>query len=950
VEGPAHPYEVRSHLEGWRARRLSAGPAASPAPDLHIGDNHRAVSTTVSESLSGPSAVAAELAAVVSETPGARYLRTDLQVHTPLDPGFKPRPEPTDPADRRELARAYLGEAKERGIQLVGITEHNDVSWIDELRYAAQGMDLLLLPGFEVESKEGIHVLCLFDPDTPVTHLEESLVRLGLTQKRRSAQRLELRTEQDFGGLINLVQDERGGVCIAAHIESDKGLLSALRQGARVDCWRTEGLMAAQIAKPPSEITSGNGRIIRGEDPIYERKRPLAYVLTSDARSLQDIGSVSTWIKMDQIGVHGLRQAFLDPDSRISFEDPVARRRGSHLLGVSWEGGFLDGIRFPLNPELNCLIGGKGTGKSTVIESIRFAFDLDFRTDEVRAAATQLRESVLRSGAKVSVFVETSPPNPTRYVIERTAPHAPVVRDELGNAHPELDPQRLLAPRVYGQKEIYGIAQEDQARLDLLDNFATTALRDALERERELLQRCKENGQLILDTVRRLDDAETKLGELPNLEEWRKRFREAGFEELLSERRQLDREERLLTSAFDALRERRRIVADLRSDTVDLTSSLVAADYEGLPNEELLTKARSHLEAAETAWRSALAALDGTLTDAAGELDAVRSEWSDRRASRTVEFDRALRELQERMPDVDPERYLDVERRIEQLTPLRAARKQLHARLNEARHARAGLLIELVDARGEKHRVRDRAAQQLNEASGGAVRVELAFQDDRQAFLADLRALKTGARNESLERMVLDPTFTPSEFGRLLRDHQLSGQWSLPDGQAALLERSISEEDLLRLEVVELPDRVSLALDVGPEGTRDYRPLEKLSPGQKSTAILLLIMQASHDPLLIDQPEDDLDNRFIYDDIVQRLRAAKPARQFLIATHNANIPILGDAEQIIVLDAEERGGPPVRGVLRARGSIDAVDVRDAAEHILEGGREAFALRQEKYRV
>jgi hypothetical protein len=88
----------------------------------------------------------------------------------------------------------------------------------------------------------------------------------------------------------------------------------------------------------------------------------------------------------------------------------------------------------------------------------------------------------------------------------------------------------------------------------------------------------------------------------------------------------------------------------------------------------------------------------------------------------------------------------------------------------------------------------------------------------------------------------------------------------------------------------------------------------------------------------------------IYDDIVQRLRAAKPTRQFVIATHNANIPILGDAEQIVVLDAQERGGPPVRGVLRAHGSIDATEVRDAAEHILEGGREAFALRQAKYRV
>lgn len=107
-------------------------------------------------------------------------------------------------------------------------------------------------------------------------------------------------------------------------------------------------------------------------------------------------------------------------------------------------------------------------------------------------------------------------------------------------------------------------------------------------------------------------------------------------------------------------------------------------------------------------------------------------------------------------------------------------------------------------------------------------------------------------------------------------------------------------------------------------------------------------MQESVDPLVIDQPEDDLDNRFIYDDVVKRLRDAKRSRQFLIATHNANIPILGDAEQIVALDAQEHAVGPVRSYVRACGSIDAEPVRDAAELILEGGHEAFELRRSKY--
>ena len=329
---------------------------------------------------------------------------------------------------------------------------------------------------------------------------------------------------------------------------------------------------------------------------------------------------------------------------------------------------------------------------------------------------------------------------------------------------------------MYGQKEIFGIAQEDQARLDLLDNFATEELRDALERERDLARRCEESGRLILDNLRRTDDADAKLAELPNLEEWRKRFREAGFEELLRERRQLDREELLLNDVVAAVRQRRRVIKDLRTDGGDLVSSLAGADGDDLPNKDLLEQARALLTAADARWTSALETLDQDLVETNKGLDTVRSEWSERRSARTVEFDRALRELQKRMPDVDPERYLDVERRIEQLTPSwRGARKQLQVRRPEAREERGRLLIELWDARGEKHRVRERAAQGLNDASGGAVSVELEFQGDRQGFLGEVRALKTGARNDALERMVMDPTFSPTEFGRLVRERQMRG-------------------------------------------------------------------------------------------------------------------------------------------------------------------------------
>ncbi len=874
-----------------------------------------------------PSSLSPEIGSLLSERPGAEYLRADLQVHTPIDPAFEPGPEPREAAARLALAEQYLGKAVERGVELVGITEHNDVSWIDELRAAANNLPLHLLPGFEVESAEGVHVLCLFGPETSVSHLEDTLVQLGLTAAKRKSNRLERRTKQHFAEVLKLIQNECGGICIAAHIESGKGLLAALRQGARVDAWKTPELLAAQIAKPPGQVTSGNGRIIRDEDPIYRRNRLPAYLLTSDCRSMDEIGTVSTWIKMDAIGVSGLRQAFLDPESRIAYEDPADRRRGARLLAVSWEGDFLDGVQFPFNPELNCLIGGKGTGKSSVIETIRYALDVDYKIPDVAEAAKTLREHAFRSGSKISVVVETDMPK-RRYVIERTAPHAPVVRDMTGSAHPELDVRTLLSPRIYGQKEIFGIAQDPQARLEMIDGFAASELRSVEDREKDLLARCEENGTVIARTLRRFDDAESKLAELPSLEEWRERFRQAGFDQLLAERRQLDREGRLLEC--DAHPAPQRGV--------------------GFPNSDLIERSHSIVTSASEAFRSGIEAQLSELADAQAALVEVGREWAKRREARAADFDKALRDLQARVPDVDPERYLEVERRIEQLTPLRSAMGDLRKRLENARKERATLLVDLVEVRGEKHRTRRRAAERLNDALDGNVRIKVEHQGIRQPFVERLAGYKTKARTDALRHLVDQETFSPAAFAASVRSRSLEEDFGMPSGQASNLERALDEEILLDLEIDELADRVILELDVAVgEAGHDYRDLGRLSPGQKSTAILLLVMQESKDPLLVDQPEDDLDNRFIYDDVVKRLKAAKPERQFVIATHNANIPVLGDAEQIVTLDAEERGGS-VTSFVRAQGSIDAQKVREAAEHILEGGHEAFALRQAKYEV
>lgn len=868
---------------------------------------------------------------------GARYFRADLQVHTPVDNRW-PGAEPRDPDARSRLALSYLEAAKEQGVDLVGITEHHDVSWIDTLRHAANRLSISLLPGFEVETSEGVHVLCLFEPNTKVVDLEEALALLGLGRARRQESKAtDIRSSLALADVIRKVQAVCGGICIAAHVTSGKGLLATLEGGARADAWKTPELLAAQV--PPVVTNEGTRRILVNDDPSFRRERPLAHVLTSDARGPDEIGKQSVWIKMQRPSVEGLRQAFLDPESRIASEDPRGQRSAGELMSVSWDAGFLDGQSVGVSPELTCLIGGKGTGKSTIVESVRWAFDID---PPQESDAQRLREQVLKGGSKVTVTVKTAAP-PALHRIERTAPHAPVVRDELGSVLADVAPRSLMTPLIFSQKQLHDTAQSVQGRLELVDVFADDRLVEVRTAERRQIASLRENAQAILTERRRIDDWEAQLSELPGLDQWRKRFEEAGFQQRLAERRALDREKTRLDALDEALLSRLRALERMATELAPATTRQVTSEW---PNADLLSRAEGLVMSTTEDFAGGIDGLRADLVTAREELARTSSEWSARRAARQSDFDAALRELQTTMPDVDPERYLDVERRIETLLPLQEELERAGERMREVRAQRDAALVDLQEVRGRKHRLRAEAARDLTAATAEDVRVEVNYQADRSRVLEALRRLKTGVRNAAIETMVADPSFTPADFARRVREGQLTGSFGLPDGQASLLERSLGDEELLTFEILELCDEATVELDVGPPGHRDYRPLDRLSPGQKSTAILLLTLQSGTEPLLIDQPEDDLDNRFVYDDVVQRLRGAKQRRQLVVATHNANIPVLGDAEQILVLDALP-GNPP-RGEVKAHGPIDDWGVRSASEQILEGGEQAFRKRREKY--
>ncbi len=202
----------------------------------------------------------------------------------------------------------------------------------------------------------------------------------------------------------------------------------------------------------------------------------------------------------------------------------------------------------------------------------------------------------------------------------------------------------------------------------------------------------------------------------------------------------------------------------------------------------------------------------------------------------------------------------------------------------------------------------------------------------------------TGSRIRDQKEVAEDlaKRITPSNLIDLVEAsdvHQLADILDRDLGQMTRVVSQLGDHDQLYDLEAEIPeDRLAITLYDGGVP----KPIESLSKGQKATALLPLILRPSSHPLIIDQPEDDLDNSFIFRSLVQTAYALKEERQIIFVTHNANIPVLGEAEQVIVMGmaTPKSAKPPLDG------SVD--ERKQEILDLLEGGAQAFEERHKRY--
>ncbi len=890
------------------------------------------------------------IGAALDLSAGAEFYRCALQVNPHhYSETYRGRSSVLDEAG---YVSALVGKAEDLGITVLAVTDHNHVGGVDGIRSEAHKRGIHVFPGFELSSTEGIHVLCLYPLTTTVDELGRYLGEFGIRATKPSSSLCD----KSFVDLIALVRNQ-GGISIAAHVENDSGLFRVLQGQSRIQAWQDENLHAIQIGGSVQDLPIDVRRIVRNQDPEYARAHTpeadlaIAVVNAADVASPEDLAkpSATCWIKMSEVGIDGLRQAFLDPGSRIRLHGQPLPEERSELVAMGWQGGFLDGAAFRFNSNLNVLVGGRGAGKSTVIESLRHVLDLQPLGEEARTTHSGIIRNVLRSGTKVSLLVRCHRPSLREYRIERTIPNPSVVRDAKTDSVLNLAPTDVFdGVEIYGQHEISELARSPEKLTRLLGRFVEKD-DSAVARKRELHRELERSRGRMLAIRKELKDVKEQLAALPGLEETLRRYQAAGLEEDLKEQSLLVREERVLDTIPERVQPFRSCLAELRQELPIERTFLSPRALEDLPGKHILSAADPVLKQLNSDLEKIAQDLDNALVTADRGIQAIQERFEVRRVEVRAAYEKKLRQLQKSR--IDGEEFIRLRRRIEELRPLKD-RLSVLGRL-EAEHgvSRRNLLVEWEETKAEEFRMLKRAGKRVTRKLEGRVRAHVEFGGNREPLFQLLRGGVGGRLSEAINVLRQTENLSLPAFVQACRESAdtLVVEFEIPSAQAERL-ANCPEVTLMQIEELDLPSTTSIELNTAPlHDPENWQKLDQLSTGQKATAVLLLLLLESDAPLVVDQPEDDLDNRFITEGVVPRMREEKRRRQFLFSTHNANIPVLGDAELILGLSASgeaDAGGAKIAP--EHMGAIDTRSVRELVEELLEGGEDAFERRRRKY--
>jgi PHP family Zn ribbon phosphoesterase len=869
---------------------------------------------------------------------GLHWRKIDLHIHTPASHDF----------DHKDITpTAFVNAALKKGLDAIAITDHNSGEWIDRIVEAAKGK-LIVFPGVEITAtggKEGgIHIIAIFDTDATTKTIENLLGALDIREDKYGEP--DAFTKCSPNEVVEIVAD-RGGLPILAHADSTRGLLHDSKGEARTEVINNYKLAAAEV-----HDYNKYSNLLNGTDPNYRRK--LAVYRASDNRSpsssnnhsADGIGDRHTYFKIDEATLEALRQCFCDPDVRI--RPDISTYTGDaqpypRLISLTASQGFLGGQTIEFHEGLNSIIGGKGVGKSLVVEFVRFVLEQPSSIQSVHDDLLGKLHDQLGEGGRISAVIQLS--SGQRVVIERTYDGA----DNLSEARYE-DTQGPVRGKIselfpllaYSQTEAIEIAKDESAQLNLIDSFIDHA---AVTRQMANVRtRLFSLDKQLAESIGATFELASQQKELATVEEKIKQLDKTLASPRFGEVQELEPKTNYLSNLADNVR----AVQDLLENFADSASGLQPPVVpEELKGDSSLEKTYSDIDKLVAEVRKVGSGLQKHADATAKVVDSASAKWQKVVDKKTAAYEKWLGEVGGDKRQLQSHRQ-KLQREAEQL---RKEVKRLGNKADAAdaiRAQRDGQLDLLERSANQLFELRKQEYDKISAQSGGRIRLELTQGGNRRKYFDSLSELKRGSRLREGDIQQIVENLAPRELVELVIGQDAKAI-SIKSGlDIAVVKRLVealnSVEDFS--EVLALQHQAYPEDDPNIQFRKDdgnYYDLVSLSMGQKCTALLIIALTEGKMPVIIDQPEDALDIPSIYQDVALQLRGHKDNRQFILTTHNPTVAVAADSDKFHVLK-----GTATSGQIMSQGAIEREEVRGQVIQHLEGGTESFTLKTRKY--
>ncbi|MBE5875709.1 MAG: hypothetical protein E7290_02330 [Lachnospiraceae bacterium] len=854
---------------------------------------------------------------------GSEILRVDFHLHTKADKEF------TYQGEENSFVNDYVDKLEDENIRVGIITNHNkfDINEYKAIKRAAKRRDIFILPGVELSIKEGangVHTLIVFNPDEWLANGQNHIGRvidslfLGIDNPGNENTRCNADLIKVISTLNTLNKDY---FMIFAHVEQKSGFWNECEGGLIETLSHKEEFKQRVLAFQKVRTRDKEQNVCNWMG--YE----IANVEGSDPKKISEIGKgeQKTYLKIGAFTYNAIKYSLCDYENRVYSEIPEIDH--GYVTEMKCIGGKLDGQVFLPSHELNTLIGIRGSGKSSMLEVLRYGLNLEAAEPDNKYK-TNLVKTALGNGGKIEITVIDK--YKAKYKICRIKEEEPEIYDVNNIRVPIQVNDVVNNPLYFGQKDL--ALTRAGYEMELLDKIVGNATVDVSREIRGV-------NDLIVTYLKKyveVSDIPNKIEELNSMnaeiQHRLKVFKENGIDEKLKKQTTCNDDLLKLSSILNRLQ----VVRDTlsRNCEIEEIDELRLDNYITEYNQDIITKANEQVNKI-TKIIAKIEKAVVELSDTVNVLGNIKEELKERIDSLKEEFAEIKREINDDTLDVDS--YVQYQKR---LTANNEEIKRYILKLKEKDSIEELLrkfFSDRKDILRKQYESYKASIDEINERQG-ELKINITYLGDKDNFRDNLtKEFKgTGITNGKFDAL----SERYDEFADIIQDYFLD--------DSRRLKEELTDAMFIKISSI-LNDNYATLLTYTTSNKIEIiyhdKPLGKHSLGQRASALILFILtQNDSDLIIIDQPEDDLDNQVIYKELIQTIRKKKKDMQFIFATHNANIPVLGDAEKVVATEYDA----DCEIINLEQGSIDSEAIHTKIVDIMEGGEEAFEKRKEIY--